>query len=147
MIDEMRPSPVRGYLHPALALAGVLFAVALLLTPFAASRSGSAGLGGLAVAGLVCLFAGWIAEAIAFALAGRVAPVGIMLLGMAVRVLPPLAICVGLLATGQSGRSHLPFISYLLAFYLVTLTLETYTAVRRLSPIINLESHPSAGGR
>jgi hypothetical protein len=141
MIDEMRPSPVRGYLHPALALAGILFVVALLLTPFAVSRSGSAGLGGIAVAGLVCLFAGWIAEAIAFALAGRVAPVGIMLLGMAVRVLPPMAICVGLLASGESGRDHLAFISYLLAFYLVTLALETYTAVKRLAPAPHQAKH------
>jgi hypothetical protein len=133
MIDEVRPSPVRGFLQPALALAGVLFVVALLLLPFAIGKAGSAGIGGLAVAGFVCLVAGSVAEVVAFALEGRVAPVSIMLLGMGVRVLPPMAICVGLLATGQSGRDHLSFIGYLLAFYLTTLAMETYSAVKRLN--------------
>jgi hypothetical protein len=141
MIDEVRPSPVHGFLHPAFTLAGVLFVVALLLLPFAIRQAGSAGIGGLAVAGLVCLVAGCVAEVITFALAGRVAPVSIMLLGMGVRVLPPMAICIGLLATGQSGRDHLSFIGYLLAFYLTTLATETYSAVKRLSTATSHLNH------
>jgi hypothetical protein len=132
MIDELRPTPVRGFLHPALLLAGSLCAVALLLLPIAVTRTGSAGITGLVIAGGVCLLAGIAAEGIAVALAGRVTPVGIMLLGMGVRVLPPMAICIGLFAAGQSGRAHLAFIGYLLAFYLTTLTLETLAAVKRL---------------
>lgn len=132
MIDEVRPSPVRGFLHPALLLAGILFAVALLLMPFAIGRAGSGGVAGLAVAGIVCLLAGWLAEGVGAVLAERVAPVGVMLLGMGIRVVPPMALCIGLLASGQSGRDHLAFIIYLLTFYLVTLALETYAAVRRL---------------
>jgi hypothetical protein len=134
MIDEVRPSPVRGFLHPALFLAGSLCAVALVLLPFAFSRSGSGGLGGLAIAGAVCLFAGLCAEGISAVLSGRVDPVSAMLLGMSIRVAPPMAICIGLLATGQNGRDHLAFIAYLLAFYLTTLVLETLAAVKRLGP-------------
>ena len=42
-----------------------------------------------------------------------------------------LAVCIGLAAFGQSGRQHLAFIGYLLTFYLVTLALETWLAVKR----------------
>jgi hypothetical protein len=132
MIDEMRPSPARGFLHPAIMLAGILFAVALLLLPFAIGRSDSGGVAGLLTACAVCLFTGWLAEGAAYLLSNRVAPVGLVLIGMAIRATPPMVICIGLLASGQSGRSHLAFISYLITFYLLTLALETYSAVRRI---------------
>jgi len=88
---------------------------------------------GLAVAAAICLVAGWIAELLAFMLHGRVMPLAVMLLGMAVRMLPPLGICVALAARGSSGRDHLAFIVYLLAFYLITLALETWLTVGRVA--------------
>ncbi len=51
---------------------------------------------------------------------------------MAIRMVPPLAICVVLAAQGADGREHLAFIGYLLAFYLVTLAVETWLAVKRV---------------
>jgi len=107
--------------------------VALLIAPFAVGKSGSAGLAGLAIAAAICLVAGWIAESLALMLHDRVMPLAAMLLGMAVRMLPPLGVCLVLAARGSSGRDHLAFIVYLLAFYLVTLALETWLTVGRVA--------------
>jgi hypothetical protein len=133
MIDELRPLSARGFLHPALWLVGPTLVVALLLLPFALSKTGSGGPGGLAIAGAICLGAGGMAEVVAWSVRGRVAPWGLMLVGMAIRLAPPMALCIALLANRQGGRQHLAFIAYLLVFYLVTLGVETYLAVRRLA--------------
>jgi hypothetical protein len=133
MIDELHSSPFRGFARPALLLAGCVGAVALLLSPFAMVRSGSGGMTGLAIAAVICLVAGWVAEALACLLQRSVSPLGVMLLGMTVRMLPPLGVCLVLAAQGARGREHLAFICYLLAFYLVTLALETWLTVKRIS--------------
>jgi hypothetical protein len=104
----------------------------LLLLPYAISHTGSSGTQGLAIAGAIALLTGLAAESIGCLLADRVMPVAVMLLGMTIRMLPPLAICTVLAATGVSGRSHLAFIFYLLAFYLVTLAFETWSTVTRV---------------
>ena len=53
---------------------------------------------------------------------------------MMVRMILPLGVCVApRWPSGQSGRQHLAFIGYLLAFYIVTLALETWLAVKRTS--------------
>jgi hypothetical protein len=122
-----------SFLRSVLLLGGCVTLVALLIAPFAAGKSGSAGIAGLAVAAAICLFAGWIAELLAFMLHGFAMPLALMLLGMAVRMLPPLGICVALAAQRVSGREHLAFIVYLLAFYLVTLALETWLTVGRVA--------------
>jgi hypothetical protein len=141
MIDELRPSHTRGFLYPALWLAGPVLVVALLLLPFALPRSGSGGPGGLAVASAVCLSAGWSAEATALALKGRVAPLTVMLLGMAIRLAPPMALCLVLVAARQGGQQHLAFIVYLLIFYVVTLAVETCLSVKRLGHTTSNMNH------
>jgi len=132
MIDDLRPSPIRGLLNPVLLLTGLTFAVALVLLPFALARSGSGGLLGLAAAGGICFIAGAIAELIAWTLSATVQPLGLMFVGMAVRMLPPLSVCV-YLAANSGGREHQAFIGYLLAFYLTTLALETFLTVKRVA--------------
>lgn len=114
-------------------LTGCVLVVALLLAPFAVVRTGSGGLGGLALAAAICLLAGWAAESFACILQNRVMPLALMLLGMTLRMVPPLGVCVALAAQGISGRAHLAFIFYLLAFYLVTLALETWLTVSRVA--------------
>jgi hypothetical protein len=139
MIDELRPSTIRGYLfHPALLLAGLTLVVALALLPFAVGRTDSGGPVGLTIAAAVCLLSCWLAEGFGWLLRRHVPPVSVTLVGMAIRMAPPLALCLFLAASGQSGRQHLAFIGYLLAFYMVTLALETYLAVRRISQSSNL---------
>lgn len=133
MIDELPASPVRGFLYPALLLAGMILVVALVLLPFALQRTGSGGPVGLFAVAAICLLAGWHAEGLVFVFRRQIAPLNGMLLSMAIRMTPPLGICLVLAAQGQTGRQHLAFIWYLLSFYFATLALETWLAVRRIS--------------
>jgi hypothetical protein len=131
MIDDSRPSWFGGFVYPALLLAGIILIVALALSPLAIGRSDSAGPGGLAVAAAICLAAGCLAEGFVWLSRHRLEPVSAMLIGTFIRMLPPLAFCLFLAASGQTGREHLAFIGYLLTFYLVTLAVETILAVKR----------------
>jgi hypothetical protein len=127
-----KPTPT-SFLRSSLLLAGCVGVVALLLAPFAMRSTGSAGFGGLALAASICLAACWAAELAIFSLGSHVSPLSGMLLGMAIRMVPPLGVCVALAAQGANGRQHLAFIGYLLAFYLVTLALETWLTVHRVA--------------
>jgi hypothetical protein len=120
-------------MRSALMLSGCVLLVALPIAPFAAGKSGSGGLAGLGLAAAICLLAGWAAESLSCVLHGRVTPLAVMLLGMAIRMAPPLGICLVLAAQGARGREHLAFIVYLLAFYLVTLAMETWLTVSRVA--------------
>ena len=131
MIDDLNSSPFRSLVRPVLLLTGCVLAIALILLPIAWNRVGSGGPVGLAIAAGVCLTAGVVAEILAYSLRRHVAPLGVMLLGMTIRMVPPLGICMYLAAQGARGREHLAFIFYLLAFYLVTLALETWFNVKR----------------
>ncbi len=122
-----------SFLRSSLLLAGCMGAVTLLFAPFATPMTGSAGLGGLAGAAAICLAAGWTAELVIYSLGSFIAPLSAMLLGMAIRMMPPLGVCVVLAAWGASGRQHMAFISYLLTCYLVTLALETRLTVLRVA--------------
>jgi hypothetical protein len=123
---------MHGFARSAIMLFACTLAAALVLTPFAMGRSGSGGLIGLILAAAICLFSGLVAEAIS-SIVLRTSPLGALMVGMMVRMFAPLGVCVALLATGQSGRDHLPFIGYLLTFYMFTLGLETWLAVKRSS--------------
>jgi hypothetical protein len=126
------PAIMHGFVRSAMLLAACILAVALLLMPIAVRQSGSGGPVGLAIAAAICLASGWLSELIA-ALLSRATPLAATLVGMMVRMLLPLGVCVALAATGQDGREHLAFIGYLLTFYIVTLVLETRLAVKRAS--------------
>jgi hypothetical protein len=128
------PAKMHGMLRSAMLLAACLLAAALLLAPIAISRTGSSGPSGLLVAAGICLFSGLLGEAAGRAVAQN-SPVGAALVGMMVRMFAPLAVCVALLAIGQSGRTHVYFIGYLITFYMVTLGLETWLAVKRASVV------------
>lgn len=132
MIDDLNSSPFRGLLRSAAILAVCIFAVALLLLPFALGKTGANGPLGLAAAAAICLATGWLAEALSYALRRTITPLGVMLLGMGVRMLPPLGICLALAAQRADGRQYLGFIAYLLTFYLVTLAYETWLTVKRV---------------
>ncbi|MGD9637234.1 MAG: hypothetical protein AB7G28_23110 [Pirellulales bacterium] len=134
-----------SFWRASLLLAGSVLVGGLALAPFAVSKSGSAGVGGVALAGAICLAAGLLAEGLAHLLGRSVSPLATMLLGMTIRMLPPLGICLFLAAQGARGREHLAFIVYLLAFYLVTLALETRLNVSRISaPSVASKSRASS---
>lgn len=132
---------MHGFVRSAILLAACIFIVALLLTPIAQRQSGSGSPIGLAIAASICLFSGLLSESIA-ALLGRSNPLAATLAGMAVRMILPLGVCVGLVAAGQTGREHLAFVGYLLTFYAVTLVLETCFAVKRASGQSTLKQNP-----
>jgi hypothetical protein len=127
------PGTVHSFVRSAILLAACILALALLLLPVALRQRGSGGPMGLIIAAAICLVSGMLSELIAAALFARATPLGATLAGMAVRMILPLGLCVALVATGQSGRQHLAFIGYLLTFYVVTLVLETWLAVKRTS--------------
>lgn len=126
-------SPRSSFWRASLLLTGCVVVGGLALAPFALSKSGSAGIGGVALAGAICLVTGLLIEGVAHLLGCHASPLVTMLLGMSIRMLPPLGICLFLAAQGARGREHLAFIVYLLAFYLVTLALETWLNVSRVS--------------
>jgi hypothetical protein len=128
--ETSAPVNQHGFARSAIMLSACVVTVALVLTPFALGRTGSGGLLGLFAAAVVCLFSGLVAEALSEFIS-RTSPFAAFLIGMMVRMFAPLGVCVALLAAGQSGRDHLPFIAYLLTFYLSTLGLETWLAVKR----------------
>jgi hypothetical protein len=123
---------MHDFVRSATTLFACIFAAALLLMPLAWNHSGSSGPAGLAAAGAICLISGLAAEALVGAI-GQSSPLGATLLGLMLRMFAPLAVCVVILATGQSGREHLHFIGYPLTFYMLTLALETWLAVKRAS--------------
>jgi len=122
----------QGFLRSALVLAGCVLVVALLLLPVAVRQTGTGSPLGLAASAALCLFSACLAEAIGCTFAKTGAHLVGVMLSMGIRLLPPLAVCVVLAATGADGRQHLPFVCYLLTFYLVTLATETVFAVKRV---------------
>lgn len=122
-----------SFWRASLMLAGCVVAGGLALAPFALSKTGSSGIGGVAVAGAICFAAGILTEAISHLMGRSASPLVTMLLGMGIRMAPPLGICLYLAAQGARGREHLAFVVYLLAFYLATLALETWLNVSRIS--------------
>jgi hypothetical protein len=124
----------RSFVRSALILAGSIVAIAapLCLFSIATEQSGSGGPWGVLAAAAVCLFAGWSADAAAAIVHRGAYPLVAPLAGMAVRLLPPLFVCLALAVQGD-GREHLAFVVYLLTFYLVTLSLDTWWAVQRIA--------------
>src|SRR5262245_35720714 len=82
----------QSFFRSAFWLALCVVTTTLLMLPAALGRDGLNGPMGLCGAALIVLLCGWIAEAIAFALRQDKSPAG-ALLGMAIRMLPPLAVC------------------------------------------------------
>src|SRR5919205_198912 len=93
-----------GFVRSALMLLACICVVALVLVPVAINFSGSGGLGGLAVAAAVCLAAGFAAEAVSTFLARTGNTLAAAMVGMGIRMMPPLVLCVGLAASGENGR-------------------------------------------
>jgi hypothetical protein len=122
-----------GVVRSALMLIACIFAVALVLMPVAVRQSGTGNPLGLASAAAICLASGLAAECLGFVLTRTWSPLAGQLSGMSIRMLLPLFACLILALQGFSGRENLAFVCYLLAFYIVTLALETWLAVKRVA--------------
>ena len=121
-----------GFRSCALLLIALVVGCYLLLAPVAIWWEGYFGLVKLAVAALACCIPGVVALATtAFWSVRRHALVG-LLVAMAVRMIPPLVICM-VIALRGTGVEYLNFVVYLLTFYLVTLAAETFLAVQQVA--------------
>jgi hypothetical protein len=122
-----------SFKQPAFWLTGCVLVAGLLLLPFAIGRTGSASPIGIAIAGAVCLAATLVSDAVGRWFSRPESALSGLAIGFNIRILPPLAICMILGLSGESGPQHMAFIGYLLVFYLVTLAVETVLNIRRLS--------------
>jgi hypothetical protein len=122
-----------GFVRSSVLVSVAVLVVGLLLAPFAAGQSEMNGMLGLAFAAAICLFAAYAAEGVGCVLSRSGSHLAAMLFAMAIRFIPPLAVCFVLAASGASGQQHFAFVCYLLLFYLVTLAIETWLAVKRVS--------------
>lgn len=120
-----------GFAGAALLLGVTTAAATLLLLPYAVRQTGANGPAGLLLAAALCLGCGLAAEGAALAAGRGVNPLTGLLLGIAIRMAPPLVLCLLLVAQGADGRRQLAFIVYLLTFYGVTLMAETWLSVSR----------------
>jgi len=110
-------------------LVGAIAALFLALLPIAIWQQGQRGLWESAAAGLVCLLPAVAALGVSYRLLGTPHALAAMMLAMGFRLLPPLVVCL-LLAKRSSGAVFFHFVCYLLLFYVMTLTFETYWFVR-----------------
>lgn len=135
MVDGLKLGEIcgTGFRGAALLLVAGISIAALLLLPYAVNNAGSNGPAGLLAAAAICLTCGLVAEGAACFASQTTTPLLTMLLGMAIRMTPPLVLCLFLAAQGAGGRRHLGFIVYLLACYGVTLAAETWLSVNRLN--------------
>lgn len=133
----------QSFVRSALFVAACILVVALVLFPISTRQVGTGGPLWLAAAAAICLLSACVAEGIGCLLSRTGSHLAAMLFSMAVRSTPPLAVCLVLAASGGSGRQHLAFVCYLLAFYFVTLTAETWLAVKRVgNKTSKLETSP-----
>src|SRR3954469_17534941 len=126
-----------GFIRSALLVSATVVSIGLLLTPFAARQTEMNGILGLTSAAAICLVAAYAAEGVGCLLSRTGAHLAAVLFSMALRFIPPLAVCFVLAASGANGQQHLAFVCYLLVFYLATLAVETWLAVKR----VNVTSH------
>ena len=110
-------------------LAAAVVILSFLVLPVAYWQQGLPGIAWATGAAALCLLTGIGAITATFYFARHPIPIIGMLLAMAVRMLPPLAVCLGLSARG-SGHDYFGFVCYLLLFYLATLAVETWLSVR-----------------
>jgi hypothetical protein len=122
-----------GFVRSALLVSVVILVIALLLAPFAARQTDMNGMRGLGSAAAICLFAACAAEGVGCVLSRIGSHLAAMLFSMALRFIPPLAVCFVLAANGAGGQRYVAFVCYLLVFYLATLAVETWLAVKRVS--------------
>jgi hypothetical protein len=122
-----------GFVRSALLVSAAVLVIGLLLAPFAAHQTDMNGMLGLISAAAICLLAAYSAEGIGYVLSRTGSHLAAMLFSMALRFIPPLAVCFALAANGADGQQNFAFVCYLLVFYLATLAIETWLAVKRVN--------------
>ncbi len=112
-------------------LVGIVVVLGVAVLPFSLWLEGLSGSFALGAAVLICLTSGLGSLIIGSLQVPRQYALYSLLLAMAVRIIPPLAVCL-LLAFRGGGSEYLGFVCYLVLFYIVTLSVETYVSIRRI---------------
>ena len=120
----------RGLPASVAMLSAVLAVSYLVLAPFAYRLQGGSGLSAAAVAAVVCLVSAIGGMLLSQCLGGPNHAIAGVLSGMMLRMGLPLAVCM--IVYLQSGAlAEAGFVFYVLAFYLVTLAIDTWMATGR----------------
>ena len=125
-------SPSQSLLRSSAILTGALCALLVALAPVAIWLQGVDGLWTCLAACLLCLAPALGVLAVSHRFLGTPHALSAILAGMALRALPPLAVCL-VLALRGTGYDYIHFISYLLVFYLAALSIETWLSVTLIS--------------
>jgi hypothetical protein len=112
-----------------------LTVVCLVLAPLVWALQGSIGLVAIVTAAFICGASSVGAQLIAVLLVGS-SPVHSVMIAMLLRMVPPLALCAAVgLRRGPLTDAGIVF--YMIGFYLVTLAVDTWLSVRRISPAVS----------
>jgi hypothetical protein len=118
-----------------------LTAVGLILAPLVWALQGSLGLVALVAAASFCGASAIGAQLIATllagsALAGSASPIHAVMIAMLLRMVPPLALCA-VVGLRRGPLTDAGIVFYMIGFYLVTLAVDTWLSVRRISPAMS----------
>jgi hypothetical protein len=133
----------QNFLQAAVVASAAILVTAAILLPVAATQSGTGSIAGLAFATIIFLAAVWLSEVVSARMHLSGSPLVALGLTTAIRILPPLAVCFYLAASGYDGHQHFALIGYLFAFYFVTLVVETRFAIKRADKNSTTDSRPS----
>ena len=128
VVDWGFHSSRQSLLRSSAILAGAMLLLALLILPVAYWQQGTQGLVEAAGAVLLCLLPSMAALALGHMLLGTKHGLFAILGGIALRMFPPMSVCL-LLAFHGGGQQWLQFITYLLISYMVALAVETSLSV------------------
>ena len=113
-----------------------LTAFCLILAPFVWALQGNIGLVAMGAAAFFCGASAIGAQLIAVLLVGPAHPIHAVMIAMLLRMVPPLALCAAVgLRRGPLTDAGMVF--YMIGFYLVTLAVDTWLSVSRISPAVS----------
>ena len=122
--------PRDGFISGAVTLLATVVLGYAAISPVAAWTQGMLGLWAAAVAALICLAAGMMALGLIEGLSAS-NPLASALGGMTLRMVVPLS-AVAAVYWWDGPLAETGMVFYVLAFYMITLAVETYLAVRKV---------------
>jgi hypothetical protein len=131
--DQDRPRlgfPRDGFISGSVTLLATVLLGYAAISPVAAWTQGMPGLWAAAVAALICLAAGMMALGLIERLSAS-NPLASALGGMTLRMVVPLS-AVAAVYWWDGPLTETGMVFYVLAFYMITLAVETYLAVRKV---------------
>jgi hypothetical protein len=113
-----------------------LTVVCLILAPLVWALQGNIGVVALVAAAFFCGASAIGAQLIAVLLVGSANPVHAVMIAMLLRMVPPLALCA-VVGLRRGPLTDAGIVFYMIGFYLVTLAVDTWLSVRRISPAMS----------